>query len=184
MPASDAQPHPLAGKLAPDLQLETRHGRTRVAEFMHAAQGVLLDLTADSAVAEKAPDQAGLITVITAHCLTEPAPAAALLIRPDGHVAWAAGPGTPDPAAGMNTARAPGSAAHASPDTALASAGPQTPGRRAERISQPPSLRGIPPQANRNAQNGWTSPQMLRRYGSAPSARARRSHDRVIEDAP
>ena len=71
---------------------------------MHAAQGVLLDLTAGSAVAEAAPDQAGLITVITAHCLTEPAPAAALLIRPDGHVAWAAGPGTPDPAAGMNTA--------------------------------------------------------------------------------
>jgi 2-polyprenyl-6-methoxyphenol hydroxylase-like FAD-dependent oxidoreductase len=104
MPASDAQPHPLVGKLAPDLQLETRHGRTRVAEFMHAAQIVLLDLTADSAVAEVALDQAGLITVITARCLTKPAPAAALLIRPDGRVAWAAGPGTPDPAAAMNTA--------------------------------------------------------------------------------
>jgi 2-polyprenyl-6-methoxyphenol hydroxylase-like FAD-dependent oxidoreductase len=104
MPASNAQPHPLLGKLAPDLQLETRHGRTRVAELMHAAQGILLDLTADSAVAEAAPDQADLITVITAHCLTRPAPAAALLIRPDGHVAWAAGPGTPDPAAGLNQA--------------------------------------------------------------------------------
>ena len=33
--------------------------------------------------------------------------------------------------------------------------------------------------------NGWTSPQMLRRYGaSARSARARRSYDRVMEDAP
>jgi hypothetical protein len=32
--------------------------------------------------------------------------------------------------------------------------------------------------------NGWTSPQMLRRYGaSARSARARRSYDRVMEDA-
>jgi xanthine/CO dehydrogenase XdhC/CoxF family maturation factor len=74
---------------------------------MHAAQGILLDLTADSAVAEAtAPDQAGLVTVITARCLTEPAPAAAMLIRPDGRVAWATGPGTPDPAAdaGMNTA--------------------------------------------------------------------------------
>jgi site-specific recombinase XerD len=31
--------------------------------------------------------------------------------------------------------------------------------------------------------NGWTSPQMLRRYGaSARSARARRSYDRVMED--
>jgi hypothetical protein len=28
--------------------------------------------------------------------------------------------------------------------------------------------------------NGWISPQMLRRYG----ARARRSYDRIMEDAP
>ena len=33
--------------------------------------------------------------------------------------------------------------------------------------------------------NGWTSPQMLRRYGaSARSARARRSYDRIMADAP
>ena len=33
--------------------------------------------------------------------------------------------------------------------------------------------------------NGWTSPQMLRRYGaSARSARARRSYDRIMEDIP
>jgi integrase len=33
--------------------------------------------------------------------------------------------------------------------------------------------------------NGWTSPQMLRRYGaSARSARARRSYDRIMNDAP
>ena len=33
--------------------------------------------------------------------------------------------------------------------------------------------------------NGWASPQMLRRYGaSARSARAHRSYDRVMEDAP
>jgi len=32
--------------------------------------------------------------------------------------------------------------------------------------------------------NGWTSPQMLRRYGaSARSARARRSYDRIMDDA-
>jgi hypothetical protein len=32
--------------------------------------------------------------------------------------------------------------------------------------------------------NGWTSPQMLRRYGaSARSARARRSYDRIMADA-
>ena len=33
--------------------------------------------------------------------------------------------------------------------------------------------------------NGWTSPQMLRRYGaSARSARARRTYDRVMNDVP
>jgi site-specific recombinase XerD len=33
--------------------------------------------------------------------------------------------------------------------------------------------------------NGWTSPQMLRRYGaSAHSARARRNYDRIMADAP
>ena len=104
MPAGSAQPHPLLGRLVPDLQLETSHGSTRVAELMHAAQGVLLDLTADSAVAAAARDLAGLVTVITARCLTKPAPAAALLIRPDGQVAWACGPDAPDPAAGLENA--------------------------------------------------------------------------------
>ena len=33
--------------------------------------------------------------------------------------------------------------------------------------------------------NGWTSPQMLRRYGaSARAARARRSYDRVVDNTP
>jgi integrase/recombinase XerD len=33
--------------------------------------------------------------------------------------------------------------------------------------------------------NGWSSPQMLRRYGaSARSARARRTYDRIMEDSP
>jgi integrase/recombinase XerD len=33
--------------------------------------------------------------------------------------------------------------------------------------------------------NGWTSPQMLTRYGaSARSARARRSYDRIMDDTP
>ena len=33
--------------------------------------------------------------------------------------------------------------------------------------------------------NGWASPQMLRRYGaSARSARARRSYDRIMDEAP
>jgi len=100
-------PHPLLGRLVPDLRLRTGDtGRTgtRVAELMRAARGVLLDLTPDSAVAAAAPDWAPLVSVITARSLAQPAPAAALLIRPDGYVAWAAGSGAPDPAAGLNEA--------------------------------------------------------------------------------
>ena len=104
VPTGSEPRHPLLGKLALDLQLETPHGRTRVAELMHPARGVLLDLTTDSAVAGPASDWPGQLTVITARCLTKPAPAAALLIRPDGHVAWATDPGTPDPAAGLSQA--------------------------------------------------------------------------------
>ena len=33
--------------------------------------------------------------------------------------------------------------------------------------------------------NGWSSPQMLRRYGANPrSARARRTYDRIMTDRP
>jgi integrase/recombinase XerD len=33
--------------------------------------------------------------------------------------------------------------------------------------------------------NGWSSPQMLRRYGaSARNARARRTYDRIMEGRP
>jgi len=33
--------------------------------------------------------------------------------------------------------------------------------------------------------NGWSSPQMLTRYGaSARAARARRAYDRIMDDSP
>lgn len=111
MPAS---PHPLLGKLAPDLRLVTSDGGTRVAELMHAARPVLLDLTAGAEAAGGADDGTGIaaaaadwssqVRVVAARCLTQPAPAAALLIRPDGYVAWAAGTDAPDPVAGLNEA--------------------------------------------------------------------------------
>ncbi len=54
-----------------------------------------------------ASDAVGRVSVITARCLARPAPVAALLIRPDGRVAWAVGPDTPgtsDLASGMDEA--------------------------------------------------------------------------------
>jgi len=76
----------------------------RIAELTRTARGILLDLTDDAAVAAAASDWAAArLSVITARCLTKPAPAA-LFIRPDGYVAWAVGPGAADPVAGLDEA--------------------------------------------------------------------------------
>jgi len=121
MPAGGARPHPLAGRFAPDLRLDTGGGVTRVAELVRPARGVLLDLsgsgeaggffapggsltgvlTADSALAGAASGWHGRVSVTAARPLAQPAPAAAMLIRPDGYVAWAAGPGPADLAGGL-----------------------------------------------------------------------------------
>ncbi len=108
MPGGGARPHRLAGYLAPDLRVETSDGRrTRVAELLRPARGVLLDLTPDATVASGAAGWADRITVLAARGLSAPAVADALLIRPDGYVAWASGPGGHDPAGGLQeTARA------------------------------------------------------------------------------
>src|SRR3984893_12883484 len=89
-----ANPHPLAGRWAPDLALTTPAGACSVAELLHPARGVLLDLTENGSLAGNGHGWKDRGDIITAHC-TAP-PAAALLIRPDGYVAWANPPGVPD----------------------------------------------------------------------------------------
>jgi hypothetical protein len=71
---------------------------------MRTGRGVLLDLTEDSSVAEAATGWCCRIDVIAARSLTQPAPAGALLIRPDGYVAWAARPDAPDLTRGLPAA--------------------------------------------------------------------------------
>jgi 2-polyprenyl-6-methoxyphenol hydroxylase-like FAD-dependent oxidoreductase len=97
MTAGSARAHPLTGRLAPDLRLETGDGATRVAELVRAGRGVLLDLTGSGAVAGAASGWSGRVSAITARALVQPAPAAAMLIRPDGYVAWASGPDASGP---------------------------------------------------------------------------------------
>jgi 2-polyprenyl-6-methoxyphenol hydroxylase-like FAD-dependent oxidoreductase len=75
--------HPLSGRLVPDLTLED--GR-RVAELLHSGRPVLLDLAGGIAdTADGWVDRVDMVRVATA----APAPVA-MLIRPDGYVAWAA----------------------------------------------------------------------------------------------
>lgn len=77
--------HPLAGWLVPDLRFDD--GR-RVAALLHGGRAVLLDL-ADGAAAAAARGWSDRVDAVTAS-MPEP-PAAAMLIRPDGYVAWATG---------------------------------------------------------------------------------------------
>lgn len=81
--------HPLTGRFVPDLDgLELADGG-RVAELLRAGRPVLLDLGGGAEPAE--PDggrpDGGWIDVVRARC--DDPPADALLIRPDGYVAWA-----------------------------------------------------------------------------------------------
>ncbi len=104
MPGAPAQPHPLLGRLMPDIGLVAAAGTTRVAEVMRAARPVLLDFTTDHRAAMTAEAWSKRVTVLIAKPLDRPAPADALLIRPDGYVAWTAQAGGADHAKGLRDA--------------------------------------------------------------------------------
>jgi 2-polyprenyl-6-methoxyphenol hydroxylase-like FAD-dependent oxidoreductase len=89
--------NPLIGTFAPDLALRSDVGATSVAELMHGARPVLLDLADRPDLRETAGDWRHRVDVRTAE--TDRRPADALLIRPDAHVAWAAGVDEPGDAA-------------------------------------------------------------------------------------
>ncbi|GBE64587.1 FAD-dependent oxidoreductase [Mycobacterium sp. MFM001] len=78
--------HVLSGRLVPDMTLGSGQ---RVAELMHRARGVLLDVTG-GALADTAAPWADRVDTVVAESPDAPA---AMLIRPDGYVAWAADQG-------------------------------------------------------------------------------------------
>jgi hypothetical protein len=80
--------HALIGTFAPDLALHTDRGATSVAELMHGARPVLLDLADRADLRETARAWEHRVDVHTAE--HDDRPADALLIRPDAHVVWAA----------------------------------------------------------------------------------------------
>jgi 2-polyprenyl-6-methoxyphenol hydroxylase-like FAD-dependent oxidoreductase len=85
--------HALAGTFAPDLALHAGPGPASVAELMHPARPVLLDLAGRPDLRETARDWQDRVDIRTAG--TGDRPADALLIRPDACIAWAAGTGQP-----------------------------------------------------------------------------------------
>jgi 2-polyprenyl-6-methoxyphenol hydroxylase-like FAD-dependent oxidoreductase len=78
--------HPLAGLYCPDLTLKTSAGERTVADLSRSGRGLLLDLADREDVRDAVRPWADRVDTVTG--ATE-APADALLVRPDGHVAWA-----------------------------------------------------------------------------------------------
>ncbi len=86
--------HPLLGRRMPDLDLVTADGAQRVFALLHGARPVLLDLGEPGAL-DVAPwaDRVRLVEARYAGAWELPVLGAvsaptAVLIRPDGHVAW------------------------------------------------------------------------------------------------
>lgn len=80
--------HPLVGKWAPNLTLHLERGLTRVGELMCTGRGVLLDLAGRPVLRNLAAKWADRVEVTSARCYERPTSLDAMLIRPDGYVAW------------------------------------------------------------------------------------------------
>ncbi|MFH8813257.1 FAD-dependent monooxygenase [Streptomyces hygroscopicus] len=100
--ASDGDGHPLAGRLMPDLDLTVRGEPVRFSTLMHAGRGVLLEFPAEAREGEAGEETEGRGRLAPAvrgradrinHVVAGPVAGQdfrAVLIRPDGHVCWAA----------------------------------------------------------------------------------------------
>jgi 2-polyprenyl-6-methoxyphenol hydroxylase-like FAD-dependent oxidoreductase len=90
--------HPLVGRWVPDFSVATPTGTHRVAELARDGRPLLVDLTEQGAVASAVVDtvdQRDQIHVVAGRLAGDLA-ATAVLVRPDGYVAWASSAATPD----------------------------------------------------------------------------------------
>jgi bifunctional hydroxylase/dehydrase len=87
--------HPLLGRRMPDYELVGPVGPVRIPALLHRGRGLLLDLADDGPMRETASPWLDRVDVVTAKPgeLDADDPLAgtfSVLVRPDGHVAWAA----------------------------------------------------------------------------------------------
>ena len=78
-------PHPLTGYSAPDFELEDG---TRLGNLLHDGRGLLLNFTADSSLETLCKGREDRLRYVVARAKNEKG-LEALLVRPDGFVAWA-----------------------------------------------------------------------------------------------
>jgi len=94
--------HPLVGHRVPDMELHTRDGLTRLGELLRGMDFLLIDCTGGTRFTDVKYSTAPVRTVsgVPTLCPPDLAGVTALLVRPDGYVAWA------DTTAGQDTAPA------------------------------------------------------------------------------
>ena len=83
-----ADAHPLTGHWVPDFAVAGADGTRRVAELARDGRPLLVDLTEGAVVAAAAADVGDRITIAAGRSDGDVS-ATALLVRPDGYVAWA-----------------------------------------------------------------------------------------------
>jgi len=89
-----ADAHPLAGRWVPAFAVASADETRRVAELARDGRPLLIDLTDGATVAAAASEIADRVTVIAGRPVGDVS-ATALLVRPDGYVAWASSAPTP-----------------------------------------------------------------------------------------
>ncbi|BBY20435.1 FAD-dependent monooxygenase [Mycobacterium stomatepiae] len=92
---TDPDAHPLTGHWVPDFGVTDGGWTRRVAELARTGRPVLIDLTDSGCVAAAVADAADELTVAVGRPDAELL-ATALLVRPDGYVAWASSAASPD----------------------------------------------------------------------------------------
>ncbi|WP_433343522.1 FAD-dependent monooxygenase [Streptomyces sp. CA-253872] len=80
---------PYAGRFAPDLSLKRGQTLTSLAELLHTARPLLLLLAGSGDLSRVAGPWSSRVDVVSA-AASEPVGTDALLIRPDGYIAWSA----------------------------------------------------------------------------------------------
>jgi 2-polyprenyl-6-methoxyphenol hydroxylase-like FAD-dependent oxidoreductase len=89
--------HPLAGHWVPDVSVANAAGTQRIAELARDGRPLLVDLTESGDLAAAVNDVRDRLTIAAGRPVGEIA-ASAVLVRPDGYVAWASSQPRPDPA--------------------------------------------------------------------------------------
>ena len=82
--------HPLMGRSAPDFELEDG---TRLGDLLQDGRGLLLDFSANESLQALCEGRLDRLQYVAQHAKDEKG-LAALLVRPDGFVAWAIDPGS------------------------------------------------------------------------------------------